>query len=320
VPTDPYAAVVIGSSAGGISALPQLVRQLPADLPAALFVVQHLSAEFISTLPEILARAGPLPARHPNDGDHVKPGTIYVAPPDCHLLLRQPHTIELSRGARENLHRPAIDPLFRTAARLYGRRTIGVLLTGTKDDGTAGLLAVKLRGGVAIVQDPNDAAFAEMPQNALEQVDNIDYVAPLAEIPAIIVQVVQQLVSVPESDPKEEAMAGESEPKILICPECGGALEPVEQGRLLQYRCHVGHVFGLDSLRAAYGQQIEETLWAALRALQEQVMLLRQMAARTNNDRLREEYQKQAQAGEQHAQNVRAMLQHLGTTSVPGSV
>jgi two-component system chemotaxis response regulator CheB len=115
-------------------------------------------------------------------------------------------------------------------------------------------------------------------------------------------------------------MAGESEPKILICPECGGALEPVEQGRLLQYRCHVGHVFGLDSLRAAYGQQIEETLWAALRALQEQVMLLRQMSARTNNDRLREEYQKQAQAGEQHTQNVRVMLQHLGTTSVPGSL
>jgi len=320
MPTDHYAVVVIGSSAGGISALPQLVHQLPADLPAAIFVVQHLPAEYTTVLPDLLARAGTLPARHPYHGEPVEPGVIYVAPPDYHLLLQPPHRIELSRAARENLFRPAIDPLFRTAARLYGRRTIGMLLTGTKDDGSAGLLAVKMRGGVAIVQDPDDAAFREMPQSALEQVDNIDYVVPLAEIPGLLVQVVQQLVNVSETGAWEEAMAGEVEPKILICPECGGALEPLENGRLLQYRCHVGHIFGLDSLRSAYGLKIEETLWAALRAFQEQNMLLRHMAVRTSNVRLREEYAKQAEAGEQHVQNVRAMLEYLGTNGVPGRV
>jgi two-component system chemotaxis response regulator CheB len=310
--------VVVGASAGGISALPQLVRQLPADLPAAVFVVQHLYAEFPTTLPGLLEKAGVFPARHPADGERIEPGTIYVAPPDYHLLLRHPDTIELSHGARENLHRPAIDPLFRSAARLYGSRAIGVLLTGTKDDGSAGLLAIKMRGGVAIVQDPTDAAFGEMPQSALEQVDDIDYVAPLDEIPGIIVQVARQLVGVAKQGPCEEQMANESEPRTLICPECGGALEPHEQGQLLQFHCHVGHVFGPETLRVAYGEQLENTLWAALRAFREQVMLLRQLSLRASNARLREEYLKQADAGEQHAQIIRELLQQLGTPSVPG--
>lgn len=319
--TDVHAVVVIGSSAGGILALPQLVRQLPADLPAAIVVVQHLFAEYTTVLPEILARAGRLPARHPRDGEMIEAGIIYVAPPDYHLKLRQPGIIELSREARENLHRPAIDPLFRTAARVYGPRTLGVLLTGTRDDGAAGLLAIKIRGGVAIVQDPEDAAFGEMPQHALDQADEIDYVAPLAEIPNLIVQTVDRFMTMPKLSQGEEVMmAGQTEPSTLICPECGGALQPREQGRLLQYQCHVGHVYGLESLRASYGQKIEDTLWAALRAFQEQSMLLRQMAARTTNARLREEYRKQAEAGEQHSQNVQAMLQHLGTPTALDNV
>jgi two-component system, chemotaxis family, protein-glutamate methylesterase/glutaminase len=177
-----------------------------------------------------------------------------------------------------------------------------------------------MRGGVAIVQDPKDADFAEMPQSALEQVDDIDYVIPLSAIPAVIVQVVQQLVSVSEygNGKKVEVMVEETRPDTLICPECGGALKVHEEGRLLQYHCHVGHVFGLGSLHIAYGQKIEETLWAALRALQEQNMLLRQMSARTSNARQREEYQKQAEAGEQHASNVRLLLQHLGNATTPG--
>jgi two-component system, chemotaxis family, protein-glutamate methylesterase/glutaminase len=317
VATDADAVVVIGASAGGIAALPQLVRHLPPDLPAAVLVVQHLYAEFTSSLPEILARAGMLPARHPVNGETIERGVIYVAPPDYHLLLHPPGSIELSHDARVNLHRPAIDLLFRTAARLYGPRTLGVLLTGTKDDGTAGILAIKMRGGVAIVQDPEDAAYGEMPQHALEQVDDIDYVAPLAEIPGLIVQTLEQFVNVPAHG-QEEIMVNRAEPSALICPECGGALQPHEEGRLLQYQCHVGHVYGLESLRAAYAQTIEDTMWAALRAFKEQNMLLRQMSAHTSNARLQEEYRKQIEAGEQHERKVRTILQHLGIPSVPG--
>jgi len=311
--------VVIGSSAGGIAALPQLVGQLPPDLPAAILIVQHLYAEYVSLLPEILARASMLPVRYALDGEIVESGVIYVARPDYHLLLQPPGIIELSRDARINLHRPAIDALFRSAARVFGCRTLGILLTGTQDDGVAGLLAIKMRGGTAIVQDPDDAAFGEMPQHALEQVDDIDYVAPLAQIPSLIVQIVQKFIETPELSQREEAtMANQAEPSALVCPDCGGALRPLEQGRLLQYQCHVGHTYGLESLRAAYGLNIEDTLWAALRAFKEQNLLLRQMATRTSNARLREEYTKQAEAGEQHGQNVLEMLQHLGMPTVPG--
>ncbi len=162
-----YAVVVVGASAGGTQALPQLFSQFSPDLPAAFFVVQHLFAEIVSTLPIFLERAGKMPAVHARDGQEVEPGMIYVAPPNYHLSVRQPGILEVSYGARENLHRPAIDPLFRSAARTYGRRTIGLLLTGTKDDGVAGLLAVKMRRGIAIVQDPNDAAYGEMPQGSI---------------------------------------------------------------------------------------------------------------------------------------------------------
>jgi two-component system, chemotaxis family, protein-glutamate methylesterase/glutaminase len=328
---DEYAVVVLGASAGGIMALPEVLSQLPTDLPAAVFIVQHLYAEIVSSLPQLLNRNAALLALHPRDGQPVEAGKVYVAPPDYHLLIRQPGNIELSRGARENLHRPAIDPLFRTAARCYGQRTIGVLLTGTKDDGVAGLMAVKMRGGIAIVQDPTDAAFREMPQSALEQVDGIDFVAPLSEIPNLIVQSVQRVLQgadvrrreeeiVPEPAIRGNGARDETEVSTLICPECGGGLEMNQQGRSIQYHCHVGHAFGLESLRAAYSEKTEQTLWAALRAFKEQVVLLRQMAARTQTTRLHDEYLKQAQAATEHAEHVQKMLANLDTPTVPGRV
>ena len=312
-----YAVVVVGASAGGTAALPQLFSDLPDDLHAAYFVVQHLFAETVSVLPRLLNNASSLPAIHPRDGHVVEPGTIYVAPPNYHLLIHQPGIIEVSYGARENLHRPAIDPLFRSAARAYGRRTIGILLTGTKDDGAAGLLAIKMRNGIAIVQDPADAAYPEMPQNAIDLVENIDYVAPLDEIPALIEEWVQKLVNVPIDGNGEETEMSE-QPEALICPECGGSLRQVEHGRLIQYHCHVGHTFGLQSLQAAYAEKTEETLWAALRALKEQAILLQQMAARTTTERFREEYLKEAEAAEEHAKHINEILHNLGTEAVPG--
>ena len=169
--------VVVGTSSGGVEALMELCGGLPEDLPAAVFVVVHFPEGAPSVLPSILNRAGPLKAVHPEDGDPIENGRIYVAPPGLHLLVERGR-VRLVRGPRENLHRPAVDPLFRTAAVAYGPRAVGVVLTGARDDGTAGLLAIKRRGGVAVVQDPDDALFSGMPQSALEYVD-VDYCLPL---------------------------------------------------------------------------------------------------------------------------------------------
>jgi len=176
--------VVIGASAGGIEALTKLVRTLPGNLPAALFVVLHMPADIPSLLPEILSRVGALPASHPADGMTITPGQIYVAPPDHHLLVERGY-VHLVRGPKENRHRPAIDPLFRSAAKAYCQRVVGVILSGALDDGTAGLLAIKRSGGIAIVQSPEEALYPQMPQSALNHVQ-VDYCLPVRKINAII--------------------------------------------------------------------------------------------------------------------------------------
>src|SRR3954468_11072475 len=172
--------VVVGASAGGMQALERLVAGLPADLPAALFVVWHLSPGVRSVLPMVLSKAGPLPAAHPSDGDQIRPGRIYVGPNDHHMLLERGY-IRVTKGPKENRFRPAIDPLFRSAAYVYSTRVIGVVLSGALDDGTAGLWAIKLRGGTAVVQDPTDAMHRSMPLNALDNVQ-VDYTVPVAQM------------------------------------------------------------------------------------------------------------------------------------------
>jgi two-component system chemotaxis response regulator CheB len=176
--------IVVAASAGGVETLCKLASGLPPDLPAAVFVVLHIPPHATSFLPSILSRAGPLPAAHPNDGQAIEHGRIYVAPPDSHLLVKRGH-IHLGHGPRENGHRPAADPLFRTAARAYGPRVVGVVLSGNLDDGTAGLLAVKVRGGVAIVQDPSEALYSGMPASASENVA-VDWVLPVSEMAALL--------------------------------------------------------------------------------------------------------------------------------------
>lgn len=176
--------VVIGFSAGGVDPLCQLVAGLPRDFPASLFVVHHFPPQSVSALPSIVNRAGPLEAAHPVDGEAIRPGRIYVARPDQHLLVRD-HHIQLTRGPREHGHRPAVDPLFRTAARSHGSRVIGVLLSGTLDDGTAGLLAVKDAGGLALVQDPAETAYPGMALSAIQHVP-VDAVAPIARLGPLV--------------------------------------------------------------------------------------------------------------------------------------
>lgn len=184
--------IVIGASAGGIEALSTIVRQLPADLPAALFVVVHFPGNATSVLPQILERAGRLPALHPSHGARIEPGRIYVAPPNYHLLLAEGH-VHLWRGPKENGTRPAVDPLFRSAARTYGPRVVGVVLTGNLDDGSAGLAAIHRGGGVALVQDPSDASHPSMPTSALEAVPAAQR-APLGEIAHLLGQLVRSTV------------------------------------------------------------------------------------------------------------------------------
>src|SRR5215203_640683 len=185
--------VVVGTSAGGVEALRTLVGGLPKHFPGSVFVVMHTAADAPGVLAQILDRSGPLPAINASNHDGIRPGYIYVAPPDFHLLLEPGH-VRLSHGPKENRFRPAVDPLFRSAAQHFGPRVVGVILTGSLDDGTSGLWAVKSLGGAAVVQDPDEAFMSSMPQSALEHVE-VDYKLPLAEIPGVLARLASMTVA-----------------------------------------------------------------------------------------------------------------------------
>lgn len=284
--------IVIGASAGGVEALKKFVHELPTDLPGAIFVVLHIPAEYPSALPEILSHAGPLPALHPANGSPIEHRRVYVAPPDCHMLIER-GSVYLVHGPKENRHRPAIDPLFRSAAVAYGRRVIGVVLTGMLNDGTAGLLAIKRMGGVTVVQDPTEAPYPDMPSSALQHV-KVDYCLRLEAIRALInkltreptlpeaqvpsVDVLQEIGVVKMETPllSEHNFAGK--PSTFSCPDCGGVLWEIQDDAFLRFRCRVGHAFSAESALVAQGEQIEEALWTALKALDEKGNLSQRMA------------------------------------------
>lgn len=285
--------VVVGASAGGITALMELAQTLPAGFAAPVCVVQHVGAN-PSILPELLATRGPHPALHARDGQLLTPGVIHVAPPDHHMLVEGRY-LRLTRGPRENHTRPAIDPLFRSAALAWAHRTIGVVLTGYMDDGSAGLAAIKKRGGIAVVQDPRTAQEPSMPQSALAKVD-ADYTLPVAEIGPLLSRLVQQPpgpsaaeeVPAPEELVREVAInRGEdllenlqaiAQPAGVSCPDCGGGLYEVRDPRQLRFRCHTGHAFSARSLERAQADAGEQALRGGVRALQERAILLRRMA------------------------------------------
>jgi two-component system, chemotaxis family, protein-glutamate methylesterase/glutaminase len=319
--------IVVGASAGGVEALAKLVSGLPADLPAALFIVHHFPPHSISVLPQILGRSGPLPAAHARSGEPIETGRIYVAPPNHHLLL-VPGKIHLARGPRENGHRPAVDPLFRTAARTYGPRVVGVILTGTLDDGTAGLLAIKQRGGKAVVQDPDEALYDGMPRSAVENVD-VDVVISLSEIAGVLARLAEEPVvggRSPMSDEmEEEAKIAELDPEVLDsddhpgspssfgCPECGGALWELRNQDLIRFRCRVGHAYGAESLIVHQTQSLETAMWTALRALEEKASLSRQMidrARRRGNELMAARFELQVQETQRQAALIRQVLLH----------
>ncbi len=255
--------VVVGASAGGVEALTALIRELPADLPAAIFVCLHVPPHSPSHLPTILAHKGPLPVTHAVHGEAIVHGRIYVAPPDYHLLVRRGH-VELSHGPRENRSRPAVDPLFRSAAQAYGPRVVGVVLSGALGDGAMGLVVIAARGGVTVVQDPHEALFDSMPRTALRQT-RVDYTLPVAQIAPLLVLLAQ--APMPEKgwqpmDNAEENLptlirrdfnaqahgqrAGET--TVYTCPECGGTLWQIDDNGLIQFNCHVGHSYLAETL------------------------------------------------------------------------
>jgi two-component system, chemotaxis family, protein-glutamate methylesterase/glutaminase len=302
--------VVVGGSEGGTQALMAFVAGLPAELPAAVFAALHTHARTESQLADMLSRRGPLPARLAIHGEPITPGRIYVAPPDNHLLLR-PGFVQVVRGPKENGFRPAVDPLFRTASIAYGPRVIGVVLTGNLDCGTAGLLSIKARGGLALVQDPHEAAVPEMPQSALHHVA-IDHVATLAELSTLVSNLVSSSAGPrPLNVPSEIAEIEGSKlgaAAEIVCPICQGKLtETVVEGFSF-FRCHVGHSFSLESVAAEQAEEVERALWASVRVLEESSRLAGRLAASSPGDEMRRRFAEKEQTQLRQAQVVRRLL------------
>ena len=305
----------------------RLAAGLPRDLPAAVFVVHHFPANSVSALPSILGRAGPLPAVHAVHDEEIEPGRIYIAPPDRHMLIVE-NRIHLSRGPRENGHRPAVDPLFRTAARELGLRVIGVLLSGSLDDGTVGLMAVKRHGGLTVVQDPGEALYPAMVQSAIERV-GVDLVLPVHEIAQLLTRLTREPVASREGEsamlPEEEEVQDPAEsgtaaiadgplpgpPSTLTCPDCGGAIWEQVDGELVRYRCHVGHAYTVDSMIGAQAARVEAALWTAVRALEEKAQLSRRLAERSRKrglERLAQRYGEAVETAELGSSSIRHLL------------
>ncbi|MHB1123892.1 MAG: chemotaxis protein CheB [Ramlibacter sp.] len=319
----PYA-IVIGASSGGVSALLELASGLPRDLPAVVGVVLHVGGQ-PSILPDLLSARGPLPALHPEHGQALRAGTIYVAPPDQHLLFTA-DSVRLSRGPRENHARPAIDPLFRAAALHWRERAIGVVLTGELDDGTAGLQAIKDCGGTAVVQDPADALQPSMPASALANVA-VDRCLPLAAMAQELTRLVGHEPAPSASFPPQrlaqeqaifegkqamENLQKVGRPSTLTCPECGGSLWELGEAKPLRYRCHTGHAYTARSLERAQLETTEQVVWSSVRVLQEREMLLRRLAdvAEATGDPA------QAAAGRRQADRVKAQREQLARLAV----
>jgi two-component system chemotaxis response regulator CheB len=285
--------IVIGASAGGVAALLSLCAALPANLPAAVLIVLHIGPNN-SVLPLLLGSRGNNRAVHAESGMPIQRGTIYIAPPDQHMLVENSR-IKLTRGPKEHHTRPAVDPLFRSAALAFGPRVIGVVLTGRLDDGTAGLQAVKQCGGLAVVQDPADAEHPSMPRSAMRHVA-VDRTVPLAAIaPTLVELLAEPVVAEAAAGPALDRLRREQQvttkgvnaienlnaigtPSTFSCPDCDGVLWQISDTTAPRYRCHTGHAFSLRSLNAEQATATEDAIWAAVRALQVREELLRQLA------------------------------------------
>ena len=315
--------IVVGTSNGGVEALCELNKHLPPDLNASVFVTMHIGSE--SMLPEILSRCGNLPAVAAEHEKGFERGCIYCAPAKCHLSIKDGVTV-LTRGPRENGHRPAIDVLFRSAARAHRSKVVGVVLSGGRDDGSAGLYAIKARGGVAIVQDPTEAMTPEMPQNALDMVD-VDFCLPIRQIADLLVQLASgkatDITESPNGGKTMEETANAEHPKTvppgeqipLTCPECDGPMYACTDGELALFQCFVGHRFSPESLSEQHTQALERALWTAVRKLKERIVLHQKLVETKKRNKGEEELKRRLEdsvvAAERDLKLLREILERI---------
>ncbi len=323
--------IVIGTSAGGLKAVTTLVSQLQKEFEAPILVVQHISPDATgNVLLDALNKLGNLKCEHAVNGTSLKNGHLYLAPSDHHLMIDDDERILVTKGAQENRSRPAIDPLFRSAAVVFGNKVIGILLTGYLDDGTAGMIAIKRCGGTCIVQDPKDAEYPDMPQNALNQL-TVDHCLPLLEMGGLLYQLIARKTGKQAVIPKDILIETKIAKRVLSdlpsvnalgnqvpfnCPGCGGVLWQVDKGPSTRYRCHTGHAYTAASLLAEQTEKIEETMWAALRMFEERRNLLTTMAGEQRGTSAKSALER-AKLSQVHIDRIKAILlaDDKGTTS-----
>jgi two-component system chemotaxis response regulator CheB len=326
--------VLIGGSAGALKALKVILPMLPQDFPAAILIVTHIGSQK-SIVPDIVGRCSAMPVRHATDGEPIIPGRVLVAPPDEHLTVVMEDGkayVRLLYGPKENHCRPAIDPLFRSAASAFLENAIGVVLSGYLDDGTVGLQAVKACGGLAIVQDPSEAEVLDMPASALEHV-NVDRVLRASEIGPALVELTaasmkpgsagqrDSVASIPHWIDIENRIAGRGsdmddieqigKPSSLTCPECSGALWEIGHDGPIRYRCHTGHAFTAKVLEALQRDAVEDAIWGAIRALHEQARLFSKLCERERQSGHVEraaEYEAKVTQAKAHSQTLREVI------------
>jgi two-component system, chemotaxis family, protein-glutamate methylesterase/glutaminase len=320
--------IVVGASAGGVEPLAHLVGDLPDDLPAAVFIVLHIAPYSATALPAILGRRTKLRVDQPRDGEPVEPNRVYVAMPDHHLLLAQGR-VRVTLGPKENGHRPSVDALFRTAAAGYGPRVVGVVLSGTRDDGTAGLRAIHDMGGMAVVQDPAEALFPGMPQSAMAG-DQPDFILPVGEIGDLLSKLAREE---PPREGRSETVPDELDaelrranpalawsapvdaplgsPSGFTCPEGHGSLWEIEDEGYPRYRCRVGHGFSAESLLVTQRADVEAAIWTAYRVLEERAALFRRLSERAHGRHAEitaEHFRAEAAAVNRQTEVLRAVL------------
>lgn len=316
--------IVIGASAGGIDPLRKLISKLPKDFGASIFVVVHTAPDGPGLLGEILGFASDLPTANATDREKIERGRVYVAPPDHHLLIED-SIVRLARGPKENRFRPAIDPLFRSAAKEYGSRVIGIVMSGGLDDGTSGLWSIKEAGGTAIVQDPADAFASSMPESALKHV-SVDHCLPASDIAPLLISLVNKEVEekgvkemseitdieiriAKEDNSMEIGIEKIGEPSSFTCPECHGSLLQLVEGGRVRFRCHTGHAFSIDSLLSSLSEWIEESLWSSIRSIEESVRLMRHIAEHSReNGGISDIFLKKAEEAQDQADSVRDVV------------
>jgi two-component system, chemotaxis family, protein-glutamate methylesterase/glutaminase len=330
--------VVIGASAGGVDALQRLARDLPRDFPAAVFVVLHMPPYLKSVLPDMLDREGPLRVSEAGAGEPIEEGRIYIARPAFHLILDRGR-VQVSQGPKENGYRPSIDVLFRSAARAYGPRVIAVTLSGLLDDGAAGAIAVKQRGGLVVVQALEDAPFPDMPRATLQAVGTADYSVPISELAMLLamlartsapveeafptpleMQVEDDIAHGAESDAQVSSLLGEA--SAFSCPECGGVLWDLSGEGVQRFRCQVGHAYSAVHLFHAQEATLQQRLWAAVRALREHALLARQIqqtSTRSEWPSLAERFLETSVQSDENASLLTAMVETIGKPENEGA-